>query len=191
MTGDQLRALGARVRTLRTARGLSQERLAAHVGMNRSSVANMEAGRQNINVARLLQVAEALAVNPAALLTDPPPAAPDGCPFCDIVAGTGHADVVREWPDTIAIIPLDPVTSGHTLVIPKKHVVDFSADPEVSATTMRRAAELMRWTTSPMNVITSRGPEATQTVFHLHLHLVPRRAGDGLALPWSPRGGTS
>ncbi|MEU1622380.1 HIT domain-containing protein [Streptomyces sp. NPDC005722] len=64
------------------------------------------------------------------------------------------------------------------------HVADFASDPGVFAATARRAAELVRWAPRPMNVITSRGREATQSVFHLHLHLVPRAANDGLALPW-------
>lgn len=106
------------------------------------------------------------------------------CPFCEINAGHAPATFVHEWSNAIAIVPLNPVVDGHTLVIPKTHVRDFAADPEVSAATMRRAAELMRWTDRPMNLITSRGAEATQSVFHLHLHLVPRAKGDGLALPW-------
>ncbi|MCX5431896.1 HIT domain-containing protein [Streptomyces sp. NBC_00257] len=112
---------------------------------------------------------------------------PDHCPFCEIVAerAEAHWVVLRDyWPDTIAIHPLNPVTPGHTLIIPKTHVRDFATDPEVSAATMRRAAELMRWTDRPMNVITSRGQVATQSVFHLHIHLVPRADNDGLALPW-------
>lgn len=106
------------------------------------------------------------------------------CPFCAILAGQAPAAVVHEWPETLALLPLNPVVDGHTLVIPKQHVADFATDPEVSAQTMRRAAELMRWTPRAMNLITSRGREATQSVFHLHLHLVPRAANDGLALPW-------
>jgi histidine triad (HIT) family protein len=88
------------------------------------------------------------------------------------------------WPDAVAFRPLNPVTEGHTLIVPKEHVPDFGADPEVFAATARRAAQLMRWTNRPMNVITSRGREATQSVFHLHVHLVPRHENDGLALPW-------
>ncbi|GAA3381234.1 HIT family protein [Streptomyces sannanensis] len=106
-----------------------------------------------------------------------------GCVFCEIVSGRAPATVVREWGDALAIVPLGPVVEGHTLVIPKQHVADFGEDPEVSAVTMRRAAELAAGD-APMNIITSRGREATQSVFHLHLHLVPRRENDGLALPW-------
>jgi histidine triad (HIT) family protein len=105
------------------------------------------------------------------------------CVFCEIVAGQTPATVVKEWDDALAIVPLGPVVDGHTLVIPTQHVADFGEDPEVSAATMRRAAELAAGEQS-MNLITSRGREATQSVFHLHLHLVPRAKDDGLALPW-------
>jgi histidine triad (HIT) family protein len=119
--------------------------------------------------------------------TDAPQAAEPGCPFCEIVAGRAPAEWILApdyWPDAVAFVPLNPVTEGHALIVPKTHVPDFAADPDVFAATSRRAAELMRWTPRPMNVITSRGREATQSVFHLHLHLVPRAANDGLALPW-------
>lgn len=108
------------------------------------------------------------------------------CPFCEIVAGRAPAQVFHEWDDALAIVPLNPVTEGHLLVIPKVHVADVGHDPEVSAATMRRAAQLAaaQW----CNVITSRGRAATQTVFHLHLHLIPRAKGDLLSLPWDVRG---
>ncbi|MFH9765174.1 HIT family protein [Streptomyces microflavus] len=106
------------------------------------------------------------------------------CPFCEIVAGRASANVWIEWKDAMAITPLDPVTPGHILIIPKRHVADFTEDPKVSALAMQRAAELAAEISKPMNLITSRGREATQSVFHLHLHLVPRAANDGLALPW-------
>lgn len=107
------------------------------------------------------------------------------CPFCEIVAGRAPATYVHEWRDAIAITPLKPVVDGHTLVIPKVHVADFIEDPMVTATIMHRAAEIARvWPAGPMNLITSKGREATQSVFHLHVHLVPRAANDGLALPW-------
>jgi histidine triad (HIT) family protein len=105
------------------------------------------------------------------------------CPFCEIVAGRAPATIVEEWDDALAIVPLNPIVEGHTLVIPRDHVRDFATDPDVSALTMYRAAELAQGP-QPMNLITSRGREATQSVWHLHLHLVPRAANDGLALPW-------
>jgi histidine triad (HIT) family protein len=106
------------------------------------------------------------------------------CPFCEINEGRAPATFVDEWSNAIAIVPLNPVVNGHILVIPKTHVPDFASDPTVSAATMHRAAQLMQSTDRPMNLITSRGREATQSVFHLHLHLVPRAENDGLALPW-------
>lgn len=103
------------------------------------------------------------------------------CVFCDIVAGRAPAQIVREWDDALAIVPLGPVVDGHLLVIPKRHVADAASDPDASAAVMRRAAEIVPW---PASIITSLGAEATQSVFHLHLHIVPRAADDGLALPW-------
>lgn len=82
----------------------------------------------------------------------------------------------------MAIVPLNPVTEGHVLVIPRWHVVDAVQEPQVTADVMRCAAELAE---RPCNIITSSGGEATQSVFHLHVHVVPRREGDGLALPWT------
>lgn len=107
----------------------------------------------------------------------------DPCPFCEIVAGRARAKIVEEWSQVLAIIPLKPVVRGHVLVIPKIHVTDFTTDPDVSALTMRCAAELVMGMGS-YNLITSKGRPATQSVFHLHLHLVPRAENDGLALPW-------
>ncbi|MER6020172.1 HIT family protein [Streptomyces anulatus] len=108
------------------------------------------------------------------------------CVFCGIVAGLAPADIVREWEDVIAIRPLNPVTPGHVLVIPHTHVADVGEHPLVSARTMACAAELTS-VLPAANVITSKGRAATQTVAHLHLHVVPRTAGDDLPLPWTPQ----
>lgn len=108
------------------------------------------------------------------------------CVFCAIVAGTSPATVVQGWPDALAIRPRGGVNDGHVLVLPRVHVPDASADPEVTAAVMRRAAELMAGHDAA-NIITSKGSVATQTVFHLHVHVVPRAAGDGLPLPWTPQ----
>ncbi len=105
------------------------------------------------------------------------------CIFCAIVRGEAPAKLVREWDDAIAIVPLGPVVDGHTLVLPRQHVADFTEDPAVSAVTAACAAELAA-DLPAVNLITSKGREATQSVFHLHIHLVPRAEDDGLALPW-------
>lgn len=106
------------------------------------------------------------------------------CPFCEIIAGRAPATVIRDWPDAIAIIPIDQVVLGHLLVIPKKHVTDHAADPETTAVAARRFAELSRDLGHADNMISSRGRPATQSVFHLHLHYIPRATDDGVALPW-------
>lgn len=108
------------------------------------------------------------------------------CVFCNIVAGVAPATILKEWTDTIAIVPLNPVTVGHALVLPKLHVPQASHDPIVTGVTFARAAQLaLGASVWPYNLITSAGKGATQTVFHLHVHLVPRRKGDGLMLPWT------
>lgn len=94
----------------------------------------------------------------------------------------------RRWLRAIAIRPRRPVADGHLLVIPTAHVPDVGTDPEVSAVAMAAAAELAAEHTD-CNVLTSRGRHATQTVYHLHVHVVPRAAGDGLPLPWTPQQG--
>lgn len=116
-----------------------------------------------------------------------PDRTPDTCVFCAILEGIEPAEVVRSWPEAIAIVPLNPVTDGHTLVIPAAHVPDAAAHPEVTANTMRRAAQFAaEWESS--NILTSIGAPATQSVWHLHAHIVPRRPGDGLMLPWGTTG---
>lgn len=110
------------------------------------------------------------------------------CPFCEIVAGRAPATIVGEWSDTLAIVPLNPVVDGHTLVIPREHVRDAVIDPAVTATTMQRAAEFTRDHWPHANILTSIGKPATQSVFHLHIHAIPRREDDWLMLPWGTTG---
>ncbi len=113
------------------------------------------------------------------------------CPFCAIVAGHASAEGLIRWEDdVVAFTPLHPVTLGHILVAPAIHVTDFMTDPAVSARVMAVASEMARsvaaaFEAEGVNLITSAGEAATQSVFHLHVHIVPRRAGDGLQLPWT------
>ena len=108
-----------------------------------------------------------------------------GCVFCEIVEGSAPAEVVFDWSNALAIVPLDPIVRGHILVLPKMHVTDFQEDPLVAGMVMQRVAELARILAYPAsNVITSLGRPAAQSIFHLHYHLIPRATDDGLALPW-------
>lgn len=109
-----------------------------------------------------------------------------GCAFCAIVSGAGPARIVRRWKNVIAFRPREGgVVDGHILVVPHAHVADAGVDPTVSALTMAAAAELAG-ELDAFNIITSKGKAGTQSVFHLHIHVVPRAMGDGLLLPWSP-----
>ena len=113
------------------------------------------------------------------------------CGFCRIAIGIGDADVtvVRTWRDAIAIVPMNPVVpDGHWLIVPVWH--ETEPTPAVLAGTAWRAAELIEeigGDGEAFNLIASFGAAATQTIPHLHLHLIRREAGDGIALPWSTR----
>lgn len=109
------------------------------------------------------------------------------CVFCEIVAGTSPATILGEWPDAIALIPLNPVSPRHFLVIPRLHVADATTDPEVTLATMRRAVELASWFDAS-NILTSVGAAATQSIFHLHFHVVGRIVDDRLMMPWGTTG---
>lgn len=109
------------------------------------------------------------------------------CIFCSIVAGDAPATILRKWDDAVAIKPRGGVNDGHTLVIPRKHVANAVENPTVTGATTARAAELAAEVGADLNLITSVGAAATQTVYHLHIHIVPRVHGDGLPLPWTPQ----
>lgn len=107
------------------------------------------------------------------------------CVFCEIVAGRAPATVVWETISSLMIVPLGPVVEGHILAIPKTHIRDAAEWPELTSVVARDVAAYAQEQERPFNLITSAGTEATQTVFHLHIHYVPRREGDCLALPWT------
>lgn len=117
---------------------------------------------------------------------------PRECAFCRIAHGIESARTVWEDDQTVAFFPLAPATVGHTLVIPKAHVPDlWAADRSLAGVLIERAIELGRviWevlTPSGMNLITSAGTDASQTIFHLHLHIVPRSEGDNMGELWPP-----
>lgn len=106
------------------------------------------------------------------------------CVFC--VDNWPNLDIVTEpTPDIRIIRPLEPVTEGHLLVISGQHTSCASEHPDVAANLMWAASYYCAFHELQANLITSIGPDATQTVFHTHTHIVPRRPNDGLLLPWS------
>jgi histidine triad (HIT) family protein len=109
------------------------------------------------------------------------------CPMCAVVADEVTREVVFEWPETLAIKPLPSgLVEGHTLVIPKVHVVDAAEAPLITGMVTFRAAELGVALFGPnFQLHVNNGPEADQTVLHLHVHAWPRRRGDGLVMPWT------
>ncbi|WP_437010173.1 HIT family protein [Streptomyces sp. enrichment culture] len=114
------------------------------------------------------------------------------CDFCSIARGEADAEVVFDSADNIAFMPLNPATPGHLLVIPKGHFrdiweLDASAAKSLIESTLI-VAHGLRAAVNPqgLNMINSSGAAATQTVFHLHVHLVPRWEGDRLGNIWPP-----
>lgn len=110
------------------------------------------------------------------------------CPFCK--ANWPNLDIVEKWMGgSVAIInPLNPVTDGHVLVIHWDHDESAAANRDASrraSLLMAVAADYVNTRQIQANIITSIGPEATQSVRHTHVHVVPRRADDGLKLPWT------
>lgn len=107
------------------------------------------------------------------------------CPFCDYA---GPSEVLYRGRHTFIIEPLNPVAEGHLLVIPHDHVEDFAENSTITGWTVTTAAWWIHTQDHherDWNLIASKGKAATQTVSHLHFHLVPRQQGDGLALPWN------
>jgi histidine triad (HIT) family protein len=115
------------------------------------------------------------------------------CDFCAIARGNERSvEIVCEGKDWVAFFPLDPATPGHTLVIPREHIADlWKAEPTLAAelmTAVLRVGHAIDASLKPdgMNLITSAGRVAEQTMFHLHLHVVPRWRKDGFGEIWPP-----
>jgi diadenosine tetraphosphate (Ap4A) HIT family hydrolase len=110
------------------------------------------------------------------------------CVFCDIAAGKAPAIRIYEDDDYLAILDIRPFTRGHTLVFPKQHTVDLTDTPPESCAGMvnlgQRVALAARASglhADGNNVVINDGRAAFQSVFHIHLHVVPRRNGDKLS----------
>jgi histidine triad (HIT) family protein len=117
------------------------------------------------------------------------------CIFCKIVAGEIPATIVDEDERTIAFMDISPATRGHALVIPREHSPDLLSigreDLLAVAVASRRLAERAkeRLQADGVNLVNSCGAVAWQSVFHFHMHVIPRYEGDPLRLPWVPAPG--
>jgi histidine triad (HIT) family protein len=114
------------------------------------------------------------------------------CVFCRIVAGELPSTRVHEDDRVIAILDVFPATRGHALVIPRRHAADLvdiaPQDLAACATVTQLLAEraLRRLPADGVTVMQSNGAAAWQTVFHYHVHVIPRYAEDPLMAPWTP-----
>ncbi|MBN2172141.1 MAG: HIT family protein [Candidatus Krumholzibacteriota bacterium] len=121
----------------------------------------------------------------------------DDCLFCKIVRGELPAHCIWEDARILAFLDISPGAEGHALIIPKAHARDLfdlaAADRDaVFAAARRVAAELVAETGAEgINLHQANGKAAGQVIFHFHLHLLPRRDGDGLRCPWRPAAGDS
>ena len=117
------------------------------------------------------------------------------CIFCKILAGELPAKIVDEDERTVAFLDIAPATRGHALVVPRAHVADLlSVDAEdlraVMVASQRLARRIKeRLAADGVNLLNSCGAAAWQTVFHFHVHVIPRYADDPLRLPWIPAQG--
>jgi histidine triad (HIT) family protein len=121
------------------------------------------------------------------------PRDPD-CVFCQIVADTGKCVLLAEDPEALAFMDIHPANPGHCLVIPKGHwPTVFDIPPDAFAAVARlvvRVAAAVRQALAPrgLSLVQANGPAASQTVPHLHVHVLPRLEDDRLLLNWSRTG---
>ncbi len=117
------------------------------------------------------------------------------CIFCKIVAGDLPATIVAEGERSIAFMDIQPASRGHVLVIPRAHCKDVhEIEPEDLRAVAVMAQELAKRMRDVLgahgvNLLNSSGAAAWQTVFHFHMHVIPRYEGDPLRLPWVPAKG--
>src|SRR5438105_7271022 len=113
----------------------------------------------------------------------------DACIFCSIVAGTSPSSQVYDDDDVLAFMDIRPFSEGHTLIVPKKHASGLAdLDPDQGGKVFQvaqRIALALRASDLPVdgvNLMLADGAAAMQTVFHVHIHAVPRRHGDKLSI---------
>ena len=116
----------------------------------------------------------------------------DDCIFCKIAAGEIPSRKIYEDKDLIAIMDLNPTSKGHSLIIPKEHCTNiYDIDEDIAAKVMKTAKKLATKMTVALNcdgfnLLQNNGETAGQTMFHFHMHLIPRYEGDNVGITWKP-----
>jgi histidine triad (HIT) family protein len=119
------------------------------------------------------------------------------CIFCKILAGELPATIVGEDERTISFMDIAPATRGHALVIPREHSPDLLGIGVEDLAAVGLAAQRLamrvkqRLGADGVNLLNACGAVAFQTVFHFHMHVIPRYEGDAMRLPWVPAPGDS
>ena len=117
----------------------------------------------------------------------------EDCIFCKVLAGDLPSERIYEDDHAVAVMDINPWTRGHAVVVPRRHAANLFEieDDELAhvARAAKRVAAMMRDTLGceGINLLQSNGPAAWQTIFHLHVHVIPRYEGDPLALPVHPQ----
>ena len=115
------------------------------------------------------------------------------CIFCKVVAGEIPGEIVDSDERTITVMDINPATRGHVVVIPRAHSKDLlevsGEDLAATMAAVRRMIVRMQETIQPagFNVLKNMGREAWQSIFHFHVHVIPRYEDDPLQLPWLPQ----
>ena len=114
----------------------------------------------------------------------------DNCIFCKIAGGVIPSTTLYEDEDFRVILDLGPASRGHALILPKQHFADVCAlDGDIAAKVLPLGAKIGSAMKKSLgcagfNLVQNNGEAAGQTVFHFHMHVVPRHAQDGIALTW-------
>lgn len=118
--------------------------------------------------------------------------ADENCVFCKIVAGEIPSTAVYEDEDFRAILDVNPAARGHVIILPKKHAANiFELEEEEAAkifpVAKKIASALMKtYDCDGINILQNNGEAAGQTVFHLHVHVIPRYYSDEVKIMWKP-----
>jgi histidine triad (HIT) family protein len=117
------------------------------------------------------------------------------CIFCQIISGEIPGQIVDQDERTVAFMDINPATRGHALVVPRRHARNLlEIEPAELAATIVAAQRLAakmpdRLGAAGVNLLNACGSAAWQTVFHFHIHVIPRYDDDPLRLPWTPHEG--